>query len=311
LRQQTIFGAGRPQVDVTVGADGRFATEDLTPGPWQVSWVSEAGVASGSQVVEIPSVELFEVEVSYPGLAVTGQVRDEEGKPVEGARVRELTTGALAFAAKDGSFSLTGLAGPKAVLQARLDDLSSTVRELSLSPDRAPEPVILTLSRRSASRIEVQVSDTAGSPMSGAFVFLDEEGKGVRILTTAADGNAAASFEPPLPARVRAAAVMGSHWALGGWLSWDQAEAGLSLVLADGGGLVVEGGESRGALRLVSSTGWSLDLLLQLLGVPPIPAPDRPFRLEGLPAGTYTVSRDGASLTVSVRPGELAVARLP
>src|SRR6185369_10898947 len=198
LRQQTILGAGRPQVDVAVGADGGFVSQELTPGRWQVSWVPAAGVVSGAQAVEIPAVERFEAEISYPGLAVTGQVLDEEGHPAERARVRELTTGALAFAAADGTFALTGLAGPKAVLQARLDDLSSAVRELALSPDRAPEPVVLTLSKRSADRIEVGVADATGFPASGAFVFLDEEGKGVRLLTTAADGKAAASFEPPL-----------------------------------------------------------------------------------------------------------------
>ncbi len=89
LRQQTVLGAGRPQVDVQVGPDGTFMTEDLTPGHWQVSWVPEAGVVSGSQAIEIPAVEHFETVIPYPGLSVTGRVVDEEGRLAERARVRE------------------------------------------------------------------------------------------------------------------------------------------------------------------------------------------------------------------------------
>lgn len=43
-----------------------------------------------------------------------------------------------------------------------------------------------------------------GAPLAGVFVFLEEEGKGQRILTTDAEGKATAGIEPPLTADVDA-----------------------------------------------------------------------------------------------------------
>lgn len=311
LRRQTIVGEGRPQVDVTVGPDGGFETADLTPGRWQVSWTAEAGMSSTSQEVEIPEGDHFETVISFPGLAVTGQVMDEQERPVEGARVRELTAGALALTGADGIFTLAGLDGPKAVLQASLGELSSPTVEIELSPGQPAEPVLLTLERSSSAQIAVRVVSAEGSPAAGAFVFLEEEGKGLRVLTASADGTASAAFEPPLPARVRAAAMLGSSWSLGSWLSLDQAREGLSLTLAGRDeGMLVESAACQGSPHVLSPEGWDLSWMLQLLGTPAFIAPGRPFRLEGLPSGTYTLSLDGASVTVPVHPGELVEEKL-
>ncbi len=311
LRRQTIVGEGRPQVDVPVGPDGSFETADLTPGRWQVSWTAEAGMSSTAQAVEIPEIDRFATVISFPGLALTGQVMDEQARPVEGARVRELTTGALALTGPDGIFTLAGLDGPKAVLQASLGELSSPIVDIELSPDRPAEPVLLTLERRSAAQIAVRVVSAEGSPAGGAFVFLEEDGRGLRVLTASADGTASAAFEPPLPARVRAAAILGSSWALGSWISLDQAREGLSLSLAGRDeGMLVESEACQGSPRILSPEGWDLSWMLQLLGTPLFLAPGRPVRLEGLPPGAYTLSLDGASVAVPVHSGELVEKQL-
>ena len=108
LRQTQIAGAGHPQVNVPVGPDGRFETDELTPGRWSVLWIAQ-GSASSPLIVDIPPGERFATVLPFPGLAISGSVTDADGKPVEGARVRELTSGAIAFTSADGSFSLAGL----------------------------------------------------------------------------------------------------------------------------------------------------------------------------------------------------------
>ena len=38
LKQFQVVGAGRPAVRAAVGPDGRFETDELTPGRWLVAW---------------------------------------------------------------------------------------------------------------------------------------------------------------------------------------------------------------------------------------------------------------------------------
>lgn len=311
LRRQTIVGEGRPQVDVAVGPDGAFETADLTPGRWLVSWTTEAGMPSAPQEVDIPGVDHFDTVLSFPGTSVTGRVLDAQDQPVEGARVRELATGVLVLTGADGAFTLAGLEGPRAVLEARLGELASPVVEIEVTPGRPVEPVLLTLDRREAGQVRVRVATAEGVPAAGSFVFLEEEGKGLRVLTSAADGTASASLEPPLPARVRAAATNGTSWALGSWLSLEQAREGMSLTLSGRDeGLLVASEACQGAPRVLSPEGWDLSWMMQLLGTPPFISPERPFLLEGLPPGSYAVSLDGIGVTIPVRPGELVEEQL-
>ncbi len=182
--------------------------------------------------------------------------------------------------------------------------------EVELEPDRQPDPVLLTLSRRQAEHIEVRVVSPDDAPVAGAFVFLEEEGKGARILTTAADGTVSAALQPPIPARARAAAIVGNLWALGDWVAGKQAREGITLTLSGHGGLSVESEQRQGSPRILSPNGWDLSWLLRLLGSPVFLSPDQPLRLEGLPPGSYTVALDDVSLVVAVRAGELVDARL-
>lgn len=310
LRQQQVFGAGRPQVDVVVAADGSFSTTDLVPGRWRVLWSPAAGSVSGSQTVDIPRVERFETVVLFPGASVTGVVTDASGGPVEGARVTEIASGALAFSAADGTFSLGGLAPGSVSLQAREGERTSPIVKAEIETGRTTDPIHLILGKGSRVSLAVRVIDAAGAPAAGAFVFLEEEGNGQRILTAAADGRAQAVFDPPYPARVRLAATAGGTWALGPWTEWKAAREGLDVVLGgDPGSLLVVSDSRAGVPQILTGDGWDIAWLFTRLGARPAAGPETPLRIGGLPPGTYTVVLDGRSGTATVRERDEATVR--
>jgi hypothetical protein len=306
LKQFQVVGAGRPAVRAPVGPDGRFETDELTPGRWLVTWTSQGSV-SKELVVDVPPGDRFETVLSFPGLAVSGTVTDRDGKPAEGARVRELMSGALAFSRADGSFSLVGLKAGKVVLQAQLLEQKSPLNELELREDQPPDPLHLVLGEQPAPALTVQVADAAGAPIPGAFVFLEEEGKGLRLVVADGQGRATVTLDPPLPLRVRTAAFAASAWGFGNWVDWKAASQGLAVAVGGGGSLVVKSAKQRGSPRIVTQDGWDVSWLLRLLGAPPMLSPEQPLQVTGLTAGQYSVSLDGASVTLAVtadHPGE-------
>ncbi len=305
LRQQQSFAAGRPQVDVEVAADGTFQTRDLAPGSWRVFFQPLQGSATPDVPLEIPRGDRFEAVLPFAGLNVTGVVVTKDGSPAGGAQVSELTSGALAIARADGSFLLAGLAPGKLALQARQDELASTVTPIDLSAATPPAPVRLVVGRQSPPQVVVTVLDRAGAPVSGAMVFFEEEGKGMRLLATSTDGSAAAGIEAPLAPRVRAGAFAGGGFALGDWTGLEEARQGLTLQLAGTGGLVVRSARGEGAARVLSPNGWDLSWMMRLLGGATEVTPAKPLRLEGLPAGDYTVTLGPSAATVSVTAGGL------
>lgn len=299
LKQFQIVGAGRPGVSVAIASDGSFETEDLSPGRWLVIWLSQ-GSASGEQIVDIPAGEHFETILSFPGLAVTGTVVDRAGQPVERARVRELAGGGIAFSDREGRFSLVGLKPGKSVIQAQLQDQTSPLAELNLRIGETAEPLRLVLGERKVPSLTVRIVDAGGAPIPGAFVFVDEEGKGQRLVVADAQGKAEIRLEPPLAPRVRAAAFSAGSWGFGDWLDGPIAEAGLRVEVAGAESFVVTSETHRGSPRILTSNGWDVSWLLRLLGAPPMLAPDRPLQMSGLVAGRYSVSLDGASITLDV-----------
>lgn len=306
LRQQSVAGAGRPAVNVALGPDGRFQTDELSPGRWQAHLVLD-GAVTGSLAVEIPPVDRFETVLPFPGLSLSGVVVDREERPVEGARVRDLTGGGTAFTDAEGRFVLAGLKEGRIAVQARHQDQASPVEQRELGPDRSPEPVRLVLGEHEAPTAAVKVADVTGAPLPGALVFFEEEGKGVRLVTAAADGTAKITLEAPLPPRVRAAAFSQGAWGFGGWASLETALDGLAVSLAGApGALTVSSDRLQGSPGVTTGEGWNLGWLLRLLGAPPALSPEQPLSLSGLPAGAYSISLDGAAVTLTVEEGKLA-----
>ncbi|MFY9823208.1 MAG: carboxypeptidase-like regulatory domain-containing protein [Thermoanaerobaculia bacterium] len=305
LRQQQVFGAGRPQVDVAVEADGTFQTRDLTPGPWLASFRPQQGSATPELSLQIPAGDHFDAVLPFAGLTVAGVVVTKEGSPAAGATVTEMTSGALAFARPDGTFSIVGLAPGKLALQARQDELASPVTAIELSAERPPDPVRLVVAQRDPPQVVVTVLDRSGSPVAGAMVFFEEEGKGMRLVVTATDGRAPAGIEAPLAPRVRAGAFAGGGFALGDWIGLDQARQGLAVQLGETGALVVRSTGGEGTARVVSPGGWDFSWLMRLLGASTNVTREQPLRLDGLPAGAYTVTLGASAATVSVDAGSL------
>jgi hypothetical protein len=305
LRQQQAFAAGRPQVDAAVEADGTFQTRDLTPGPWRVSFQPQQGSGTPELSLEIPPGERFEAVLPFAGLNVAGVVVTKDGSPAGGAQVSELTTGALAIARADGSFLLAGLTPGKLVLQARQDELASAVTTLDLSAARPPDPVRLVVGQQNPPQVAVTVLDRSSAPVAGAMVFFEEEGKGLRLLASGTDGSAVAGIEPPLAPRVRAGAFSGGGFALGDWTALEQARQGLTVQFAGTGGLAVRSAGGKGTARVVSPSGWDLSWMMRLLGGSTEVTPAQPLRLDGLPAGAYTVTLGPSTTTVSVASGGL------
>jgi hypothetical protein len=241
---------------------------------------------------------------------VTGTVKRPGGEPAAGARIRELASGSFALSAADGTFSLVGLKPGKSWIQAELLELKSALEEIELREDRPPEPLSLLLGEERAPSIVLQVFDAAGTPAAGVFVILEEEGKGQRLMRTAADGKVTATLEAPLPPRLRAAAWAGGKWGLGAWMDRAAAGEGISVVAAGGAGLRVRSASRRGMPRVASETGWDVSWLLRLLGSPAALSPEGPLELYGLPAGRYSVSLEDAETTVLATEGKVGDGRI-
>jgi Carboxypeptidase regulatory-like domain len=343
LRQQQVYGLGRPQVDVAVDEAGTFQTQDLAPGTWSASWSPRGGTLYGSITAVLPDTDSFSLDLLFPGFALSGVVVGKDGKPAAGARVRELTSGDLTTSGDDGTFILGGLPPGTATLQAQQGSLSSRPLRVDLGADPAAsadptntadsaspppstilatpatlaggtrDPVTLVLSDDAAPKIAIQVTTAAGAPVAGAFVFLEQQGLGQRLLTTGADGQATAGIEGAEPPAVRAAAYAGGLWALGAWTSWDAAQQGLALAIdAAGHGAIQVVSTRTGLLQLVSTDGWNLSWMLQELGAPPAAGSGAPA-VRGLPAGAYAVSLGGAgpAQVVDVPADGSVEARLP
>lgn len=313
LRRDVLFGAGRPQVDVEVAADGSFTADDLSPGVWQVSWVGDSGLLGEPRTIEIPDLpegSEYRTVLSFPGAAVVGVVVDERGKPAAQARVRDVESGALAWTGPDGDFELTGISAGKRLLRAERNELASPVTEVEVPADRPGEAVRLVLGPRRNADIAVRVMDADGSPAPGALAILEEEGKLPRLLTADAGGQLHASVEPPWPARVRVAALVRGDWALGSWQLLDDARRGLALAAVPTGVLSIETSGEGGSPHLLSPEGWDVALLSTLLGIRPTVGPELPWLATGLPAGAYTVVLDSERVVARVRSGERAVVRL-
>jgi Carboxypeptidase regulatory-like domain len=310
LRQQQVSGAGRPQVDVAVEADGSFQTRDLTPGPWRASFQPQRGSGTPELGLQIPAGDHFEAVLPFAGSNLAGVVVTKDGKPAAGATVSELTSGALALARPDGTFLFLGLAPGKLALQARQDELASSVATIELSAERPPDPIRLVVQQQDPPQVAVTVLDSSGSPVAGAMVFFEEEGKGMRLLVTATDGKAPAGIEAPLAPRVRAGAFAASGFVLGDWTSLEQARQGLTVQLGATGGLVVSSAGAEGPARVVSTSGWDLSWLLRLLGASTDVTRAKPLRLDGLPEGAYTVTLGPSATTVNVAAGRLGEGNL-
>lgn len=304
LRRQQVVGLGRPDVQVAVLDDGSFRTRDVAPGTWQVQWSPAGGSRGPRTTVEIPRADVASIIVRFGGESLLGRVVDREDRPVTDAQVMEHARGAFGRSDEVGAFRLHGLGAGPFALQARSAEGASRVVEGEIEPGRAIEPIVLVLGEERALHLDVTVERVDGTSAVGAFVFLQEEGKGQRILTVGSAGRAEAEIASPLPKLLRVAATDGTAWAFGEWVSWDLAKRGLALRLGSGA-LHLASADQRGRPTIGAPNGWDLSRLLVQIGLPPVLAPEQPLRLFGLPPGTYEVRLGDVALEARVRADDV------
>jgi hypothetical protein len=304
LTGSRVYGSGRPPVDVAVEDDGTFHAA-LKAGAWEVAWISPSGgPASPPERVELQRGGARQVTLRFQATVVSGRVVDEEGQPVEHARIRQIDGGGFALSRGDGSFELVGLPEGEHTVQARLGEQTSDVTTVRCIAGERVDPLTLVVRPREPQTVRITVLDGDGWPSAGAFVFLEDDHQRRRILTTNLDGWVEGRLEEPVSQNYRVAAVEGGRWSFGPWV--DRAtllDEGMHLTLKATGALRVSG-EETGLVSVTAPGGWDLVALLAQLGERPLVQPEVPVVLMGLPAGQYQLHLGSARRTATVRGGD-------
>ncbi|HEY4563161.1 MAG TPA: carboxypeptidase-like regulatory domain-containing protein, partial [Thermoanaerobaculia bacterium] len=312
LTQNQVFTANAPAVEVPVEAGGTFATRDLRAGTWQVAFQPDGGGTTETRSLALSEEKEQTVVLPFPGFSVAGTVLDADGRPVEEARVRETEGGTTTLSAKDGSFRFDGLRAKTYFFSAAKDEAASDPLDVAVGEGQPKEPIVLTLhegGRKPA--LEAHVTDDRGAPAAGAFVFVELAGRGLRVLTADGSGTASLLLDPPYPDTVRAAARIGSVWALGPWQPFDRVHTEIALSPGLTGSLDLKAGKSEGLLQVNGPGGWNLTLLLSMLGAPPLLQSGGALEIGGLPAGIYQLNAGGTAKSAAVREGEQTEVTLP
>jgi len=306
LRQQRGLLQGRPPVRVELDDEGGFATSELGPGRWRVTWFSAGGFPSEERSVELPETRDHQLTLRFSPQAIIGQVLGEDGHPAAGVRVRELGAGTTAVTNGAGHFALRGLGAGSYRVQAFDGERTSEIAHVELEPGGDSEPLRLVLEQRELTELELRIFEAGFRPAAGAMVFVETDGAPARIYTADAEGRARLRLEPA-PTRFRIAAFGGGTWAFGAWRSWDEAleEGGVELLLGETGGVRLAAAEEEGAvLGMRTAEGWDLAWLMTRLGRQPRIGAGREIVVSGLPPGRYELSLGSWRRTVEVEEGE-------
>jgi protocatechuate 3,4-dioxygenase beta subunit len=168
------------------GADGRYAVRGLSPQRYTLTADDERFV-SWSRLLTLVAGQPESQDVALVrGAALSGRVVDEQGAPIEGARLRLTRSGENVFQAfvrslqgegvarsgRDGAFKATRLApGERQRLDVQHDDFEErTIAGVSLAPGGVRSG--LTIVMRRGLSIRGTVKDENGRPLAGAEVTL-------------------------------------------------------------------------------------------------------------------------------------------
>jgi hypothetical protein len=293
LRQQQAWGTADVPLMTDVDDAGQFETHELRPGRWQVSY------GGSSQQVDIPESEQFDVALRYHDTTISGVVVDRDGKPVPRAVVEVRTANASMLARDDGTFELRGLVAGEHEIRARAMDGRIAMDRIIIEDSRAAAPLRLVLEAERPAEIRIAVT-RGGQPAAGAFVFVEIEQEGQRILTADATGMATLRLsEGERAKRLRLAAFAPGWWAFNDWR--DRADATLAVAIDRVGALAVTG--ASGPVEIVRADGWNVSQLLRRIGAPPQADPSTQMLLTGLEPGSYRIAVGTKSLLAEVTAG--------
>ncbi|MBP7677783.1 MAG: carboxypeptidase regulatory-like domain-containing protein [Thermoanaerobaculia bacterium] len=293
---------GRRRVRLSTDEQGRFSGRLPEVRAWSIDVIDGAGltVTLLSVPMEVVGPGRARVDVRVPDITVDGNVVDEEGRPVQGARVR--ATGesiAKAESEADGRFRLRGLQGGMISLLAEKGSSASEPVSLVLGDAGAPTQ---TLVLRRPTEVEgvVQLGST---PVAGARVVAWSPAGG-RIAETVTGPDGEFSLSGAGGARTLDFVVVGAGLPISSGRVQVPDDGRVSVILEGVGGWVALPPMGRSPLVFHHNQAVvPVPLLLRLAGVRPAPGASAELHLE---SGTYELCNPATSepcVTGVVLPG--------
>ncbi|HET8798455.1 MAG TPA: carboxypeptidase-like regulatory domain-containing protein, partial [Thermoanaerobaculia bacterium] len=310
-RQERVYGLGFGTITVPVREDGSYETRELRSGEWQVSWRSGDGVVTPDRAVNVPDQPMASVRIEFAGSVIRGSVVDASGKPVQGARIREIQGPLFAMTTSEGTFTISGVLPGTHRLQASLGMKSSSIREIRIEDGKQAPDVALVLEDKRRNELAITVTGLHGEPRPHALVFVEAAGV-LRTLTADAAGIAVGAFPEGLPDGSRMIAFAANDWAFGRLrrTGGDDDRQTATIRFGATGRLRIRSSTKSGVPEIRSTEGGDLAWILARAGFHHFLTPQSPIEIQGLPPGAYEVSIDSARAVATVYAGRDASADL-
>lgn len=310
--QQRIYGLGGGIVVIPVLGDGSFESDQLRPGSWHVGWRSAEGVRTSDQPFTVPE-QAAEIVVAFDGSVIRGRIVDERGKPVAGARIREIEGPLHAMAAGDGSFTIMAVPAGTHRLQAALGGRTSAIVDVHVEAGKQVPEILLQIGSAEREVLSIDVLGMHGEPMPGAFVFVELNGGVVKTLIADASGVATTSVAEGLPLVTRLAAFAGNRWAFSDIRpAAGEAPRRATVRFERTGDLTIRSRTVSGSPQLFSArspadVAWMYSRLGSFISL----TPESPVVVRGVPPGTYEIHVLGHRAVASIVAGSNVTIDLP
>jgi hypothetical protein len=265
-----------------VEPDGRYRFSGLWPGEWAVTARVDGRTLKG-RVKLRPGAEAH-LDLSLPPkLALHGQVVNEEGQPIAGAKVELRQDGMESggMSAADGTFVVRVNSGGTWTATAERTGFTPTSGELVEIAAPTPRAIKLVMTQGAVLRMHIGkgqvVQSLWASGRSQPFRLPGEDD---------ADGGYRISGLPP------------GVWTVTAKLSQPAAQITKHVLLGpETRELTVDLSVPQGGLTFSGNLGWVSTIVLKRLGDPEVefstaPAVDETFHFSGLPAGSYLLEFD-------------------
>jgi hypothetical protein len=212
----------KPGPSTTTDERGHFRVGPLKPGK-RLIVASEFPAYPGGDYIDVPAEGIDAIELQLKkSVDLAGIVRDPEGRPVEGARLKVVLPGieerSAGSTAPDGSFEIAELPEAHAVLTVGHPDFGSVEREVQLRAGMPP----LEISLPEGLRGELTIAVKSGSdPLDEAKVSVRDLRFAKRIFQGATDRRGAITFDGLVAGHYRLEASHPDHQPFTDEISFD------------------------------------------------------------------------------------------